>query len=199
MYHFVTLENNTWYLQPHKEQDILDHFDKVMRREFVDGFEDRKEGTYVIKSFNDPNKPAIMMNHPSSPWRIAVEMEEHIKNQSWLEAACGLEEQTLRDRLQLLKSGHTLMLANGLTYMPLSEKNPMQVIDEVWKEELVYPLDTNQFDYDKVEYYKNAEGKWEAQVDGVQVRSKIGRTSWSIKAYAKEVTRKFCNGSNNEY
>lgn len=198
MYHFVKLENNTWYLQPHTEQDVLDHFNKVMRREFTDGFEDRKEGTYVIKGLRDPSKPEIVMNHPSSPWRIAVEMEEHIKNQSWLEAACGLEERTLRDRLQLLKAGRTLMLANGLTYIPLSEKNPMQIIDEVWKEELVYPLNTNQYDYDKVEYYKNAEGKWEARVDGIQIRSKFGRTSWTIKAYAKEVARKFCNGLSEE-
>lgn len=194
MYHFVKLENNTWYLQPHTEQDILDHFNKVMRREFNDGFEDRKEGTCVVKDFDDPSKPAIIMNHPSSPWRIAVEMEEHIKNQSWLEAACGLEEQTLHDRLQLLKAGRILMLANGLTYMSLSEKNPMRVVDEVWKEELVYPLDANQHDYDKVEYYRNAEGKWEARVDGVQIRSKFGRTAWVIKAYAKEVARKFCSG-----
>lgn len=194
MYHFVKLDNNTWYLQPHTEQDVLDHFNKVMRREFTDGLEDRKEGTHVIKSFLDPNKPEIVMNHPSSPWRIAVEMEESIKNQSWLEAACGLEERTLRDRLQLLKTGRTLMLANGLTYMSLSEKNPMRVIDEVWKDELVYPLDANQYDYDKVEYYQNAEGKWEARVDGVQVRNKYGKTSWSIKAYTKEVARKFCNG-----
>ena len=109
MYHFVKLDNNTWYLQPHKEQDILDHFNKIMRREFTDGFEDRKEGTYVIKGLRDPSKPEIMMNHASSPWRIAVETEERIKNQSWLEAACGLEEQTLQDRLQLLKDGRTLM------------------------------------------------------------------------------------------
>lgn len=195
MYHFVKLDNNTWYLRPHTEQDVLDHFNKVMRREFVDGFEDRKEGTYVIKGLKDPSKPEIMMNHASSPWRIAVEVEARIKNQSWLEASCELEEQTLRDRLQLLKAGRTLMLANGLTYMSLSEKSSMQVIDEVWKEELVYPLNANQYDYDKVEYYQNAEGKWEARVDGVQVRSKFGRTAWTIKAYAKEVARKFCNGS----
>ena len=78
MYHFVKLENNTWYLQPHKEQDVIDHFNKV-------------------------------------------------------------------------------------------------------------------------EYCQNAEGKWEARVDGVQIRSKCGCASWSIKAYAKEVARKFCNGSNNKY
>lgn len=194
MYHFVKLDNGTWYLRPHTEQDVLDHFNKVMRREFTDGFEDRKEGTCVIKGIQDPNKPGIIMNHPSSPWRIAVEVEERIKNQSWIEAACGLEEQTLHDRLQLLKAGRTLMLANGLTYMSLSEKNPLKVIDEVWKDELVYPLDTDQHDYDKVEYYQNEKGRWSARVDGIRVRSETGRTEWSVKAYAKEVARRFCKG-----
>ena len=195
MYHFVKLENNNWYLKPETIQDITDHFNKVMKREFIDGFEDRKEGTYVIKSFDDPSKPAIIMNHPSSPWRIAVEMEEHIKNRSWLEAACGLEEKTYQDRIRFFKNGRTLYLSNGLTYMIPNERNPMKILEEVWKEELVYPLNKNQFDYDKVEYYQNSEGKWEAKVDDIQVHSQSGRTSWSIKAYAKEVARKFCNNS----
>ncbi len=197
MYHFVKLENNTWYLKPETVQDITDHFNKVMRREFVDGFEDRMEGTYVIKDFKDSSKPAIMMNHPSSQWRIAVEMEMHIKNMSWVSAASSLEDKTYQDRIQFFKKGKTLYLSNGLTYMIPNERNPMSILEEVWKDELVYPLNTNQFDYDKVEY-REKDGKWEAWVDSVQVRSPYGRTSWSIKAYAKEVARKFCNGSMEE-
>lgn len=190
MYHFVLLDNHTWYLKPETEQDVLDHFNKVMGREFRLGFEDRKEGTHIIKGINDPSKPEIMLNHPSSPWRIAVEMEERMKNQSWLGAADSLERRTLQDRLKLQREGRTLYLSNNLTYFVPNDKNPMQVIDEVWKEELVYP---SKYDFDSARCVLNPDGRWEVYIGDTQVRDEYGRTSWSIKAYAMEMARKFCN------
>lgn len=190
MYHFVLLDNHTWYLKPETEQDVLDHFNKVMGREFRLGFEDRKEGTHIIKGINDPSKPEIMFNHPSSPWRIAVEMEELMKNQSWLGAADSLERRTLQDRLKLQREGRTLYLSNNLTYFVPNDKNPMQVIDEVWKEELVYP---SKYDFDSARCVLNTDGRWEVYIGDTQVRDEYGHTSWSIKSYAMEMARKFCN------
>lgn len=190
MYHFVLLDNHTWYLKPETEQDVLDHFNKVMGREFRLGFEDRKEGTHIIKGINDSSKPEIMLNHPSNPWRIAVEMEERMKNQSWLGAADSLEKRTLQDRLKLQREGRTLYLSNNLTYFVPNDKNPMQVIDEVWKEELVYP---SKYDFDSARCVLNLDGRWEVYIGDTQVRDEYGRTSWSIRSYAMEMARKFCN------
>ena len=190
MYHFVLLDNHTWYLKPETEQDILDHFNKVMGREFRLGFEDRKEGTHIIKGINDPSKPEVFLNHPSSPWRIAVEMEERIKNQSWLEAANSLEQRTLQDRLKLQREGRTLYLSNNLTYFVPNDKIPRQIINEVWREELVYP---GKYDFDSARCVQNSEGRWEVYIDDIQVRDEYGRTSWGIKSYAMEMARKFCN------
>ena len=190
MYHFVLLDNHTWYLKPETEQDILDHFNKVMGREFRLGFEDRKEGTHIIKSINDPSKPAVFLNHPSSPWRIAVEMEERIKNQSWLEAANSLEQRTLQDRLKLQREGRTLYLSNNLTYFVPNDKIPQQIINEVWREALVYP---GKYDFDSARCVQNSKGRWEVYIDDIQVRDEYGHTSWGIKAYAMEMARKFCN------
>ena len=94
----------------------------------------------------------------------------------------------------MVEEGKTIFLSNGLTYLALNEKNPMRIIDEEWKEGLIYPLNANQYDYDKVEYYQNKDNDWEARVGNVQVMDKYGRTSWSIKSYVKEVARCFCSG-----
>lgn len=194
MYHFAKLDNNTWYLIPHTDQDVLDHFNKVLKREFIDGLEDKREGTYVRKDPCNPDKSWVMLNHPSSHMRIAVEARQYVTGESWVEAATRLEDMTLQDRMKMLEQGKTLFLSNGLTYLTLNEKNPMQIVDETWKDELVYPLNKGQYDYDKVEYYQNADGRWEARVGDVQVIDKRGRSSWSIKAYAKEMARCFCDG-----
>lgn len=193
MYHFVLLDNRTWYLKPHTEQDILDHFNKVMAREFKLGFEDRKEGTHVIKGINDPSKPEIMMNHPSSPWRIAVEMEMAMKNQSWVEAADSLEKRTLQLRLQLLNDGRTVYLSNNLTFFVPNTNDPPLEINEVWKEELEYPTDKWGHDFDHAVCVRTDDGRWEVWIHGDKVRDEYGRDSWSIKAYAMEMARKYCN------
>ena len=191
MYHFVKLENNTWYLKVESEQDILDHVNITLRREFNQGFADLKEGMHVFVS--PSGQVNTVINHPSSKWRIAVELEMKMKGQSYLEAANNLETKTINDRLELFRKGREVYLSNGLTYLIMNDKNRMEIIDEKWSDILRYPVDEGKHDFDKVEIRRLENGKWGAWVDGIRIKSEYGTDEWSIKAYAIEIARKFCS------
>lgn len=137
MYHFVKF-NNTWYLKHETIEDAIEHFKKFCGREFEEGFNDFKNNVVVIKS-NDGEKQLYSKNHSSSHWRNAVELTMTIKDQSWLEAACSLEEKTYQDRIKIFNSGKPIFFTDGLPYTPL--KDCPEYDDEVWKEELEFPYE----------------------------------------------------------
>ena len=91
MYHFVKF-NKTWQLKPETLQDVIDHFNKICGREFKEGFEDFRDNVRVETSSVDGLKYLYSRNHSSSHWRNEVELEIQIKDQTWLESACSLEE-----------------------------------------------------------------------------------------------------------
>ena len=186
MYHFVKFNNN-WYLKPEILQDVIDHFKKICGREFKEGFEDYKDNVVVRTDYNG-EKYLYSMNHSSSHWRNAVELTMSIKDQSWLEAACSLEDKTYQDRIKRFLSGKLIYLSDGLAYYPPIEEPTYD--DEIWEETLEYPYE---YQYDDVRFIKWPDGRhWYVKIGNIDICDKWGNYKFSDKSYAQEVAKKWC-------
>lgn len=192
MYHFVKF-NKTWYLKPECLQDVIDHFNKICGREIKEGFEDFRDNTRIRKSSVDGKPYLDSMNHSSSHWRNAVELEMRMKDQSWVEAACSLEDRTYKDRIERFLSGKPIYLLNSLAYSPFKEHPKYD--EEKWIEELIYPFEYN---YDEVRFIQWPEGRhWYVKIGNIDIGDKWGNYKFSDKSYAQEVAKKWCECGGN--
>jgi hypothetical protein len=192
MYHFVKF-NSTWYLKPECLQDVIDHFTKICGREFKQGFEDFRDNTRIRVSSVDGHRYLDSMNHSSSHWRNAVELEMKMKDKSWLDAATSLEERTYQDRIKTFLVGKPIYLTNGLAYYPPIEHPKYD--EEKWSEELVYPFEYN---YDEVRFLQWPDGKhWYAKIGNIDICDKYGNYKSRDKYYMMEVAKKFCECGGN--
>ena len=186
MYHFVKF-NNTWYLKPEKLEDVTEHFKKFCGREFKEGFEDFRDNVSVKKDYNG-EKYLYSKNHSSSLWRYAVEMTIQIKDQSWLEAACSLEEKTYQDRIERFLEGRTIFLTDGLPYFP--PKEWPEYDEEVWKDELEFPYEYN---YEDCRFLQWPDGRhWYVKIGNIDIGDKYGNYKFSDKSYAQKVAKAWC-------
>lgn len=187
MYHFVKF-NNTWYLKPETEQDIVDHFNKICGREFKEGFEDFKDNVSIKKDYNgDPY--LYSRNHSSSIWRHAVETcEIRLKGLSWLQGATSLEKKTFEDRINMFRKGRAIYLRDGLPYY-CSLEHP-EYEEEKWTEKLEYPYE---YQYEDVRFMQWPGGRhWYAKIGNIDITDKYGEQKWYDKSYAQEVAKKWC-------
>ena len=187
MYHFVKF-NNTWYLKPEKLEDVIEHFKKFCGREFEEGFKDFKDNTRVRIGSVD-NKPHLeSFNHSSSVWRNAVESIMEIKDQSWLEVACALEDKTYKDRIKRFNSGKPIFFTDGLAYAPLIDWPEYE--EEVWKEELEFPYE---YQYENCRFLQWPGGRhWYVKIGNIDIGDSWGNYKFSDKSYAQEVAKKWC-------
>ena len=186
MYHFVKF-NKTWYLKPETLEDVIEHFKKFCGREFKEGFEDFRDNTDILKDYN--GKPYLYSkNHSSSHWRYAIDMTMKIKGQSWLEAACSLEDKTYKDRIDRFLKGKPIFFTDGLPYAPLIEWPTYD--EEIWKEELEFPYD---YQYENVRFIQWPGGRhWYAKIGSIDITDKYGEQKWYDKSYAQEIAKKWC-------
>lgn len=191
MYHFVKF-NKTWYLKPECLQDVIEHFKKFCGREFKEGFEDFRDNTDIRKDYN--GKPYLYSkNHSSSHWRCAIDMTIKITGQSWLEAACSLEDKTYKDRIDRFLKGKPIFFTDGLPYCPPIEWPTYD--EEVWKEELEYPYE---YQYEDVRFMQWPDGRhWYAKIGSIDITDKYGEQKWYDKSYAQEVAKKWCKCGGN--
>ena len=186
MYHFVKF-NHTWYLKPETLEDVIEHFKKFCGREFEEGFKDFKDNMVILKNSN--GEPYLYSkNHSSSVWRNAVEMTMRIKDQSWLEAACSIEDQTYKDRINIFNSGKPIFFTDGLAYAPL--KDWPEYDDEVWKEKLEFPYE---YQYENCRFLQWPGGRhWYVKIGSIDICDDWGHYKFSDKSYAQEVAKKWC-------
>ena len=186
MYHFVKF-NNIWYLKPEKLEDVIEHFKKFCGREFEEGFNDFKNNVKVRTCY-DGEKHLVSMNHSSSHWRNVVELTMKIKDQSWVEAACSLEDQTYKDRINRFNSGKPIFFTDGLAYAPLIEWPEYD--EEVWKEELEFPYE---YQYENCRFIQWPGGRhWYVKIGNIDIGDSYGNYKFSDKSYAQEVAKKWC-------
>lgn len=185
-YHFVKF-NNVWYLKAESVQDVIDHFNTIIKDTFVEGFKDYKRSIKICK--NPDGTPWIYRAHPETDWNNAVTIMATVKGQSWMEAAHELENKTYNDRIWYAenKKGH-LYLSNGLPYAPLKEEPKYQ--DEQWLDEIMYPV--SEFDPERVRYIQWEGGKhWYAKVDQYDVVDQYGNQKWDTKEEAEKAVRRY--------
>lgn len=60
-YHFVKIAN-IWYLKPETKQDIVDHYNIILKREYEEGFKDRKSSTHLYKNYFGPGEDYIYIS-----------------------------------------------------------------------------------------------------------------------------------------
>lgn len=183
-YHFVKF-NGVWYLKPETVQDIIDHFNTIIKNEFVEGFKDYKKSIKICKGAD--GKPWIYRAHPETAWNNAVTMMATVKGQSWAEAAIELENKTYNDRIRLFGKS-PMYLSNGLAYS--TPKKEMEYQDEQWLDEIMYPV--SEFDPDRVRYIQWEGGKhWYAKIDKYDVVDQNGNQKWDTKEEAEKAVRRY--------
>ena len=140
-----------------------------------------------MKDYNG-EKYLYSKNHSSSHWRNAVELTMQIKDQSWLEAACSLEEKTYQDRIKRFNSGKPIFFTDGLAYAPLIDWPKYE--NEVWKETLEYPYE---YQYDDCRFIQWPDGRhWYAKCGNIDIVDRYGRQKWSDKSYAQKIAKAWC-------
>ena len=186
MYHFVKF-NNTWYFKPETLEDVIEHFKKFCGREFEQGFNDFKDNTMIKEDYNG-EKYLYSKNHSSSHWRYAIDMTMKIKGQSWLEAACSLEDQTYKDRIKMFNKGKAIYLRDGLPYYCCNVHPTYD--EEVWKETLEYPYE---YQYDDCRFIQWPGGRhWYVKCGNIDIVDRYGNQKWSDKSYAQEIAKAWC-------
>lgn len=186
MYHFVKF-NKTWYLKPETLEDVTEHFKKFCGREFEQGFNDFKDNTMIKEDYNG-EKYLYSKNHSSSHWRNIVELTMQFTGESWLKAACTLEERTYKDRIKRFIDGKPIFFTDGLPYYPPIDWPEYD--EEVWKEELEFPYEYN---FEDVRFIQWPGGRhWYAKLGNIDIVDKYGYQKWNDKYYAMEVAKKWC-------
>lgn len=157
MYHFVKY-NNIWYLKVETKQDIMDHYNIILKREYEAGLNDRAASTHLCKN------GYVYIEHPTTPWAKAIEQYMAIWNLPWVMAADKLETEMINGRMQLFDRGCVQYLSDGLT--SFSTKDNIEYDDECWKDTLEYP---------EPEYYTDKDIRYIQWKDGSHWYAKIGK------------------------
>ena len=103
MYHFVKIAN-IWYLKVESKQDIMDHYNIILKREYEEGLKDRISSTHLCENGK------LYIEHPTTPWAKAIETFMHVWNMSWVMTANKLETVMINDRLNMFDNGRPLYL-----------------------------------------------------------------------------------------
>lgn len=184
MYHFVKIDN-IWYLKPETKQDIIDHFNTIVKKCFEEGLKDRVSSTYLCKNYFGQGKDYIYIEHPTTDWAKAVEQYMHIWGLTWVETAHKLETVTYNDRLntfdKLSAQGKTFYLRNGLGIFCCPNAT---YDDEVWSDKMEYPI-KDVYTIDDVRYIQWKDGShWYAKVGNIDIVDPDGRQKWDTKEEA---------------
>lgn len=172
MYHFVKIAN-IWYLKVESKQDIIDHYNIILKREYEEGFKDRTSSTHLCKNGD------IYIEHPTTPWAKAIETYMQVWNMSWINTAHKLETETINGKLQLFDRGCTIYLNNGLTYF--SPKDNVEYNDECWKDVLEYP-EPEFYTYKDIRYIQWKDGShWYAKIGKYDVVDENGNQKWNTR------------------
>lgn len=178
MYHFVKY-NNIWYLKPETKQDIMDHYNIILKREYEEGFKDRKASMHLCKNYFGPGEDYIYIEHPTTAWAKVVEQYMSVWNLSWVMTAHKLETETINSRLQLFDRGCVQYLSDGLT--SFSPKDNIEYDDECWKDTLEYP-EPEHYTENDIRYIQWKDGShWYVKIGKYDVVDENGNQKWNTR------------------
>ena len=186
MYKFVKVKNQfdnnyCWYFKPDSIEQIIEHFKTFVGFEIKRGFHDR-----------------MTKHHAITPWRIAIDVANAVhneylgKNESWIETAANLENQTLIDRIKFFQEGRDMYFAEGISYMIPHQNSDIakRITETVESDKLKYP--NNKFTMRNVRYISWPGGRHiYAKIGNIDVYDKHGNQKWSTKDAAKNAAKWF--------
>jgi len=188
MYKFVKIvdknrENSgTWYFVPNSIEQVKEHFEKIFSQEIKAGVHDAVERNRY---------------HPTTAWRIAVNIMNDLYREPWALAAVRLENQVFQDRIKYFEKYQTMYLANGVIHF-CPNWDMHEIVEEVELEELEYPREA-QFHLEEVRYMQwNMPGitqgqHWYAKIGNRDVKDEDGNMKWNTKEEAEKAAEWFCN------
>lgn len=187
MYHFVKY-NNIWYLKVETKQDIIDHYNIILKREYEEGFNDRKSSIHPCKN------GYVYIEHPTTPWAKAVEIYMQVWNMSWVMAANKLETEMINTRLNMFNNARPLHLSNGLTTFVHNDtliNGTIKYQDECWKDTLEYP-EPEHYTENDIRYIQWKDGShWYVKIGKYDVVDENGNQKWNTRNEAINAAYKF--------
>ena len=148
-----------------------------MKREYEEGFKDRKSSTHLCKNGD------VYIEHPTTPWAKAVEIYMQVWNMSWVMTANKLETELINTRLNMFDNERPLYLSNGLTSFVHNEfiNGTIKYQDECWKDTLEYPEPEHYTDKD-IRYIQWKDGShWYAKIGKYDVVDENGNQKWNTR------------------
>lgn len=187
-----------WFLCPQHITDVLDHFNIIIKREIAAAAQEHVRDAIVTSSGE------VRYPHPDTPFGVGVIVLADTFGIPWWEAAVKLENQTLQDRLNAYRDSEfiNIYLGDGITWFTEPKDMDIQILEEVFLDELVYPV-KKIFDYSDVRYMKwdisgmNIKGThWYAKVGNMDVIDKDGKMKWNTEEEAHKAAEWFVDDYN---
>lgn len=199
-YHFVKIKRGseskgTWFFKPSSEEQILEHFNTVIKGEISQGVQDYIKGCHKVENNSKPEGYWMYHSHPITPWGRAVESLWHLNGGTWLEASIRLENEVINNRLRNFRNGKEMYLDNGVIETRIIDTD--EIIDEKWEDTLLYPLET-QVRIENVRYMQwnmpdlHIKGThWYAKIGNLDIKDEKGNMKWDTKAEAEAAAEMF--------
>lgn len=200
-YHFVKIrrkggsEKGTWYFHPQTEEQLIEHFKKVMGAEIKAGMDDWVKSSHKIADSSKPEGYWMYHAHPVTPWSRVVTSMLELEGGTFLEMSLKLENEVINNRLHNFRCGKDLYLDNGVVETRMLDDD--EVVGECYKDELVYPVEA-QIHLEDVRYMQwnmpdlNIKGThWYAKIGNTDIVDKDGNMKWNTKAEAEKAAEWF--------
>ena len=199
-YRFVKIkrkgsENGTWYFNPRTEEQLEEHFQKIIGAEIRDGVQDYVRGCKQVADSSKPDGYWTYHAHPITPWGRAVEGYLGIDGGMWVVASAKLENELHQQRINSFKTGKDMYLDNGVVETRLTADD--EITDEVFAESLQYPTEAGAR-LEDVRYMQwnmpdlRIKGThWYAKLGKRDVTDKDGNMKWDTKAEAEAAAKWF--------
>jgi len=200
-YHFVKIkrkggnENGCWYFHPQTEEQLIEHFKKVIGGEIKAGIDDWVKSSHKIADSSKPEGYWIYHAHPVTPWSRVVTSLLEIEGGTFLDASVKLENQLLNQRVSTFRRGKDMYLDNGVVETRLLSDD--EIVEERYEDNLIYPVETH-VRLEDVRYMQwnmpdlNIKGThWYAKIGKTDIVDKDGNMKWDTKAEAEKAAEWF--------
>lgn len=200
-YHFVKIrrkggnDNGCWYFHPQTEEQLLEHFKKVIGGEIKAGIDDWVRSSKKVADNSKPEGYWVYHAHPVTPWSRVVTSLLELEGGTFLDASVKLENQLLNQRVSTFRRGKDMYLDNGVVETRLLSDD--EIVEERYEDNLIYPVETH-VRLEDVRYMQwnmpdlNIKGThWYAKIGKTDIVDKDGNMKWDTKEEAEKAAEWF--------
>lgn len=193
-------KNGRWYFVPQSVEQVKEHFEKIFGKDIKAGVQERVRNMVLVADKSKPDGYWVYNPHPCTPFGAVVTMLHETFGGSWALCAAKLENEVLNNRINGFNKGRQPLYDNGVVETYLLEDDV--VAEEVWKDELVYPVHEKYFIED-VRYMKwdmpglKIKGThWYAKIGNMDIKDEKGNMKWDTKEEAEKAAWQFVENLN---